>query len=155
VGFPIEQGSGSVSLRRQGLAHFTIRQRALHFPPLPAALTAIGKFGCVVDPDPTSFFLINILVVTPRSSRGRFWRIDTNLPRTTMPVMPRGAKRPGAGKPVAPRKTFARSIEELADLIGAIAEARGVSISDVIREALEVYSRRRRPPRRAKTDRQT
>jgi hypothetical protein len=69
--------------------------------------------------------------------------------------MPRGGKRPGAGSPRKPRKTkvFGRAIEDLADHIAAIAEARGVDVSDVIREALEVYSRRR-SPRRANTERE-
>jgi hypothetical protein len=70
--------------------------------------------------------------------------------------MPRGGKRPGAGRPRDSLKTgvFAREIEELADHIARIAEARGMGVSDVIREALEVYSRGRRSrPPREKTNR--
>jgi hypothetical protein len=67
-----------------------------------------------------------------------------------MPVMPRGGKGPGVGRPREVFKTrlFARDIEDLADHIARIAEARGVGVSDVIREALEVFSRgrRSRPP---------
>jgi hypothetical protein len=68
----------------------------------------------------------------------------------TMPVMPRGGKRPGVRRPeeTPEARVFARDIEELADHIARIAEARGVGVSDIIREALEVYSRgrRSRPP---------
>jgi hypothetical protein len=61
--------------------------------------------------------------------------------------MGRGRKRREAEKPRSPirRKVlFARATEDLARYIAVVAEARGVGISDVIREVLELYSRNRR-----------
>jgi hypothetical protein len=46
---------------------------------------------------------------------------------------------------------FATTAEDLAHQIALVAEARGVGVSDVIREVLELYSRGRRlRPQRAK-----
>jgi hypothetical protein len=73
--------------------------------------------------------------------------------------MARGSKRSGAETPRSPirRKVLlARATEDLARCIAVIAEARGVGISDVIREVLELHSRAQRlrlePAKRKQSD---
>jgi hypothetical protein len=61
--------------------------------------------------------------------------------------MARHSKERGAEKsrsPIQRKVLLARATEDLARYIAVVAEARGVGISDVIREVLELYSRGRR-----------
>jgi hypothetical protein len=61
--------------------------------------------------------------------------------------MPRRGKRPQAEKSTSAMRRnvlLATATQDLAHYIAIVAEARGVGISDVIREVLELYSRSQR-----------
>jgi hypothetical protein len=59
--------------------------------------------------------------------------------------MARRGKRPGAAKSLIRRKVvFDRVTEDLAHRIAVLADNRGVGVSDVLREVLELYSRNQR-----------